>query len=61
MPFYRGMVTRYGYATVEANNDEEALEQLKNLSENDFDWEKDGDGFIEYSAVITETDIGEDG
>lgn len=38
MKFYRVMVTAYGYAEIEANSAEEALEAVNNMDEHCFDW-----------------------
>lgn len=35
---YRTMVIKYGYAVVEAENEAEALEKTKGMSDGDFDW-----------------------
>lgn len=36
----RIMVTRYGFAIVEAATDEEAIENVNSMSDGDFDWSK---------------------
>lgn len=35
---YRMMVVKYGWAEVEAENEAEALEKTRNLSDENFDW-----------------------
>lgn len=38
MKEYRIMVVKYGYIDIEANNDGEALEAVKDMKNEDFDW-----------------------
>ena len=35
---YRVMVIKYGFAVVEADNEEDALEQTRTLNDHVFDW-----------------------
>ncbi len=35
---YMTMVVKYGYAVVEAEDEEEALETTREMSDDDFDW-----------------------
>lgn len=48
---YSVMVVKYGYATVEAKDEDSALEMAKNMSDNDFDWSS-----FEDAQVIEEID-----
>ena len=48
-------VMRAGYAVVPGNSDEEALENAKNLKEDDFDWEPVNSDMIEAEAEVVET------
>lgn len=54
---YRVMVVRYGYATVEADTESEALEKTKGMSSHDFDWSDFGDAQV----VETEDEDGDNG
>lgn len=40
MKEYRIMVVKYGYVDIEANNDSEALELVKDMKDEEFDWGK---------------------
>ena len=46
MKDYTVMVKRYGFITVEAEDDEDALEQVDGLSSSDFDWSDFGEAQI---------------
>lgn len=35
---YRIVVTKYGYANVEANSADEALSMINDMNDKDFDW-----------------------
>ena len=48
---YRVMVVKYGFSTVEADDENEALELIEDMSDKDFDWSDFDDG-----QVIEETD-----
>ena len=41
MKEYRIMVCKYGFATVEANSESEALKKVNTMTDSDFDWSKD--------------------
>lgn len=34
----RVMVVKYGYTVIDTDNEEDAIEQAKNMSASDFDW-----------------------
>ena len=34
----RVMVVKYGYIVIDTDNEEDAIEQTKNMSDSDFDW-----------------------
>lgn len=34
----RVMVVKYGYTVIDTDNEEDAIEQAKNMSDSDFDW-----------------------
>lgn len=38
---YRVMVTAYGYADIEADNEEDALAMVDDMDDSDFDWDND--------------------
>lgn len=46
MKDYTVMVKKYGFITVEAEDDEGALEQVDGLSSSDFDWSDFGEAQI---------------
>jgi hypothetical protein len=46
MKNYTVMVKRYGFITVEAEDDEDALEHVDGLSSSDFDWSDFGEAQI---------------
>ena len=46
MKSYRVMVVKYGYAVVEADSENEALELIDDMYDKDFDWSDFGDGEI---------------
>lgn len=46
MKDYTVMVKKYGFITVEAEDDEDALEQVDGLSSSDFDWSDFGEAQI---------------
>ncbi len=48
---YRIMVVKYGFATVEADDENEALDLIDDMSDKDFDWSDFSDG-----QVIEEVD-----
>lgn len=48
---YRVMVIEYGYAVVEADNEDEALELIDDMEYSDFDWSG-----IEDGQVVEEVD-----
>lgn len=43
---YRAMVVKYGYAVVEAESESEALDMVKDMSDNYFDWSDPDDAQI---------------
>ena len=55
----RVMVVKYGYTVIDTDNEEDAIEQTKNMSDSDFDWSdfddialcKIGDKKYEYDDV----------
>lgn len=47
----RVMVVKYGYTVINTNNEEDAIEQVKNMSDSDFDW-SDFDG-----AQVVDDDV----
>lgn len=53
---FRIMITRCGFATVDAATEEEALEKAQNLCESDFDWERFSD-CVESAEVVEELPI----
>lgn len=56
----RVMVTRYGYAEILSESDEDALETVKNYDDSDFDWEPlDGD-MLNDAEVVDEWDSDEE-
>lgn len=46
MKDYIVMVKKYGFITIEAEDDEDALEQVDGLSSSDFDWSDFGEAQI---------------
>lgn len=46
MKDYTVMVKKYGFITIEAEDDEDALEQVDGLSSSDFDWSDFGEAQI---------------
>lgn len=52
MKKFRICITRYGYATVEAETEDTAFEAAKNLDEGDFDWESVNSDILEDAKVI---------
>lgn len=34
----RVMVVKYGYTVIDTDNEEDAIEQAKNMNDSDFDW-----------------------
>ena len=46
MTDYTVMVKKYGFITIEAEDDEDALEQVDGLSSSDFDWSDFGEAQI---------------
>lgn len=46
MKNYRVMVVKYGYAVVEAETENEALELIDNMRDKDFDWSDFDDGQV---------------
>lgn len=53
---FRVMITRCGFATVDAANEEEALKKTQNLCESDFDWERFSD-CVESAEIVEELPI----
>ena len=51
MPKFRGMVVRYGYVTIEAADEKEALEQVEAIKLEDFDWSD-----CEDAQIVEEVD-----
>lgn len=51
MKNYRVMVTSYGYATIKANSEAEALKAVDNMDESCFNWDND---YSSYDASIVE-------
>ena len=49
---YRIMVINYGYACVEADSEEEALELVDDMDSRDFDWD---DGYSSEDAKIVDS------
>lgn len=43
---YRVMVIKYGFAVVEAENENEALEIIEDMDDRDFDWSDFDDGQV---------------
>lgn len=41
MKTFRIMVTKYGYAVVQAENEDEALHLVNDMEDSDFDWSSD--------------------
>lgn len=52
MKNYRVMVVKYGYAIVEAETENEALELIDDMQDKDFDWSDFYDG-----QVVEEVDF----
>lgn len=50
--YRRVCITISGYAVVPGNTDEEALENAKKLSKNDFDWEPVKEDVLADATVI---------
>lgn len=48
---YRVMVTAYGYADIEADSEEEALDMVDDMDTSDFNWDND---FSSLDAEIAE-------
>lgn len=48
---FRIMVTKYGYANVEANTEDEALHEVNSMSDADFDWSSN---YTSDDAVVVE-------
>lgn len=48
---YRVMVTAYGYADIEADSEEEALDMVDDMDTSDFNWDND---FSSLDAEIVE-------
>ena len=46
MKDYTVMVKKYGFITIEAEDNEDALEQVDGLSSSDFDWSDFGEAQI---------------
>ena len=46
MKTYRVMVVKYGYAVVEAETENEALELINDMQDKDFDWSDFDDGQV---------------
>ena len=46
MAAMRVMVVKYGYTTVEADTESDALEQVNNMKDTDFDWSDFGDAEV---------------
>lgn len=46
MKNYRVMVIKYGYADVEAENEDEALNLIDDMDDRDFDWTDFDDGQV---------------
>lgn len=46
MKNYRVMVVKYGFAEVEAENENEALELIDDMQDKDFDWSDFDDGQV---------------
>lgn len=53
---FRIMITKCGFATVNAATEEEALEKAQNLCESDFDWERFSD-CVESTEIVEELPI----
>lgn len=51
---YRVCITRCGYAEVEAENEQLAMDEAQRLSEHDFDWERVDAGLINDTGEIVE-------
>lgn len=43
---YRVMVVKYGYAVVDVDNENEALELIGDMEDSDFDWSDFDDGQV---------------
>ncbi len=50
--YRRIRITRSGYATVPGKTDEEALQNARNLKEDDFDWERVEPSLIKATAEV---------
>lgn len=48
---YRVMVTAYGYADIEADSEEEALDMVDDMDTSDFNWDND---FSSFDAEIVD-------
>ena len=48
---FRIMVTQYGYATIEAETEDEALHKVNTMGDGDFDWSSD---YTSDDAVVVE-------
>ena len=49
---YRVMVVKYGFSTVEADDENEALELIEDMEDKDFDW-----SYADDRRVIEEADL----
>ena len=58
--YRRICIQRCGYAVVPGDTDDEAIENARNLTESDFDWEPVNPSMIETEAEIIEV-CGENG
>lgn len=49
----RVMVTKYGYVTVDVDTESEAIEQVNNMDDGDFDWSD----FDDPQVIDTDVDL----
>ena len=54
MKHFRMMVTRSGYTTVSAADEDAAKVAIKALSESDFDWEPIQGGCLDNAEIVEE-------
>lgn len=45
-------ITRYGYADIMAENEDEAFEIIKSMDESEFDWEYVNEDVLEEATIV---------